>query len=712
MPQIVTVNVTQTIAPTPSKLQKTGVLISQGATITSPGTLSLLTQLADLTPILSGSHALASLSWSGGFVTAAAAAPHGFDIGDEFELTIAGATPTGYNGTYLVTVTSTTAFTYYKASNPGAATVMGAYTEADVAQLTAMATTFFSQGSSVAVYVMELGAGSVEDGVAFLTQYLIDNPGEIYSFLTPREWDGNAAFLSLIASFESTTAKTYFWVTTTVQNHTKYTDLMKDTFTLVEAPQQHIFQQNEITAIDYDGDSIAISAAPAVSQSGAGSYAPADVLTATGITGDAPTFTVVDTQLTAATIASAGTGGTPGAVVLTGTTGTGTKFQIAGTIDGTGALTALGAITVAGAYTVNPIDLANEPVTGGSLAGAELNIKMGVKTVTVLDPGSVETIPDNPLATTVAPAGGTGATLNVDWQVISQYGTVTITTTTDHGVNVGDMFQLAGFTPTGYNTYYTALPGTAGDTLVAYLNTNPGVATVLGTLVASRTEAEGLPATEFSLAAPFWNALHYDPSSTNKVAPFAFQYVFGVTPWPQKGNNALLQTLKNNATNYLLTGAEGGISDVAIFWGVTGDDRDFTYWYSVDWMQITSAQNLANVVINGSNNPINPLYYDQNGIDRLQDSVVATLQTAVAVGLANGVPTRAKMKAPEFIDALENGEFDGKLVVNAIPFLDYLRDNPNDYQLGRYAGLSVQYIPNRGFISIVFNINVTDFIVA
>ena len=77
-----------------------------------------------------------------------------------------------------------------------------------------------------------------------------------------------------------------------------------------------------------------------------------------------------------ATIVSAGSGGTPGAVTLTGTTGTGTPFQIAGTIGAGGTLTALGAVTVQGNYTVLPSVTQAEPVTGGGLTGATLNLEI------------------------------------------------------------------------------------------------------------------------------------------------------------------------------------------------------------------------------------------------------------------------------------------------------------------------------------------------
>ena len=41
---IVQVNVTQTIAPSPSTLQRTGALVTQGGTTLTPGTTQLLTQ--------------------------------------------------------------------------------------------------------------------------------------------------------------------------------------------------------------------------------------------------------------------------------------------------------------------------------------------------------------------------------------------------------------------------------------------------------------------------------------------------------------------------------------------------------------------------------------------------------------------------------------------------------------------------------------------
>ena len=457
MPSIVTVNVSLLQAPLPSTLQQTGALISVGATNTSAGTLTLLTELSDLTAILDGALATSALTWTTNVATVTTAAPHGIPSGDTVTVTIAGVTPSQYNGTFQATSTGASTFTYPLTSNPGgAATIQGTWILGDVSELVAMATTFFAQGTAQSVYVLELGTLDPADAVTALSTWLTANPGILYGVVVPREWDGLSQLLTLIASYESTTAKFYFWVTTTTGTYSDYTALMKCVIALVEAP--------------------------------------------------------------------------------------------------------------------------------------------------------------------------------------------------------------------------------------------------------------GIPSTEFSICALFYRALAYRPSNTNKVAPFAFGFVFGVTPYPTRGNNTLLTTLKAASINYIGTGAEGGLTNAILLWGTTKDGRDFTYWYSIDWMQINAQIALANEVINGANNPTNPLYYDQPGINRLQARLAGVVSNAITFGLATGTVTQTELDGPDLDVALDNNSFVNQAVVNAIPFVPYATANPSDYREGTYQGLTIIYIPARGFISIVLNIVASDFV--
>jgi hypothetical protein len=456
LPNIVTVNVSQLVAPTPSTLQATGAFISQGGTNTAAGTLTLLTSLSGLTSILNGAKAITSATWLTGVATITTTVAHGFTIADTLQVTLAGFTPVGYNGTYVATVTGASTFTVPIAVNPGVTSVVGTYTIEDVAELNAMATTFFAQGSSQSVYVFELGPGNAADGVTYLTAWITNNPQFFYAYLLPRSWSSEPTFVTMAANFTASTKLTYFYTTMTAANYTTFAATLKSVIGMIEAP--------------------------------------------------------------------------------------------------------------------------------------------------------------------------------------------------------------------------------------------------------------GIPSTEFSLAAAFWVALHYQPSTTNKVTPFAFSYLFGVTAYPIANNGALLTTLKAAGVNVVGTGAAGGISQTILLWGTTMDGNDFTYWYSADWHQITIALNVTNAIINGSNNPVNPLYYNQPGIDVLQSVISATMATGVTVGLGLFVPKQVALDGPVLSLALDQKTYRGFSIVNAVPFIQYSLENPSDYKIGKYAGFSVVYTPTRGFIQITINLIVSQFV--
>lgn len=112
-------------------------------------------------------------------------------------------------------------------------------------------------------------------------------------------------------------------------------------------------------------------------------------------------------EIAAISVARAGSGGTPGTATITGTTGTGSFFVGTGTINAQGQLTNI-ALTDCGAYTSPPTNMLLEPVTGGGLVGATVNISMGHI--------------QNPPGTGAAlPAGGTSSTFlrgDATWQTV------------------------------------------------------------------------------------------------------------------------------------------------------------------------------------------------------------------------------------------------------------------------------------------------------
>jgi len=431
---IVNVVVSQQVAPTPSQLQKTGALISQGGTSLAAGTTALLTQASDLTAILAGSINIASISTSGSAPTVTVlvttASPHGIPTGDTVEATIAGVTPTAYNGTFNVTSVTSTTLTYVLSTNPGAATVTSAkFTLYDVSELTAMVTTFFAQGNNTAVYVLELGTGTAAEGVTALTAYLLNPSIRFYSYLLPYNWDTESTAWALANEYTSPTAQTYFYVTTTTGTYSNWENI-KSVFAFVQSP--------------------------------------------------------------------------------------------------------------------------NAPVT------------------------------------------------------------------------------------------------------------------------------------EFSLASIFQVTLSYNPSASDLAHPLAFSYVYGVTPYKTLTPTQQTQ-LKAAGVNWIGTGAQGGISLYIIFWGTFMDLNPFNYWYSVDWTSINVQENLANAIINGSNTPTNPLYYNQAGINTLQKVAQSTVNNGISFGLILSPAT-----------------------VQAIPFTTYVEQNPGDYSTGTYNGLSLTFVPLRGFTSITIYLTASN----
>jgi len=460
---IVNINVSVTNPPKPSQLLKSGAMISVGGTTLSPGSYQLLTSKDDLKNITAPAKTITAITWATNVVTVTLSAAHGWANGSEIAVVVSGVTPSGYNGSFTATVTGTNQFTYPLASDPGAATVMGTVKTVVAGEIVQMNTTYWAQGNSRAVYVLELGDVAATAAITALGSFIDEDISlgntyqKFFSYLVPREWDSEATFKTLTGLYTSPGALVYFFVTTTIAT-------------------------------------------------------------------------------------------------------------------------------------------------------------------------------------------------------------------------------------------YEAWVVTANKTVFA------GV------------EAPSIASTEFSMAFPFQSSLANDPGSSNMVPPMAYRFGYGVTEYPIEGNSTLLKTLQDNSINYVGTAAEGGLSNKMLVAGHMLDGNPFNYWYSVAWCAINLELDLANEIINGSNTTVNPLYYEQVGIDRLQNRALKTLRNGISYGLILGSVQGTKLTQTDFNAEYAKGTYAGNAVINAVPFSNYTSLNPSDYQDGKYNGLSSVMTPRRGFESITFNLNVTNFV--
>ncbi|HET8687473.1 MAG TPA: hypothetical protein VFM18_12535 [Methanosarcina sp.] len=260
-------------------------------------------------------------------------------------------------------------------------------------------------------------------------------------------------------------------------------------------------------------------------------------------------------------------------------------------------------------------------------------------------------------------------------------------TITGSGVTASTVITALGTGTGGVGTYTVNNTQVVVSTTMSSTNTYSSYLGIKSAVMRIKAPTDAI--TTSPAADMFAQVLGSNPSETNKLAPFGFRFIFGSVSYPLTPLDAT--NLKAANVNYTDTGAEGGLPNVkTLKWGVTGDGRDFSYWYAVDWLQINIHLDLANEVINGSNNAINPLYYNQQGINRLQYRAQNTANRAVLFGMLLSTTTTP--------------------IVTAIDFITYTAANPSNYAAGIYNGLALTAIPARGFKSITFSLVVTDIV--
>ena len=433
-PQIVTVNTTVQTAPSVSQLQQSGAIVSTGGTTLAANAYQYCGNLAAVQAILSPGLSLTSISWLSGVVTATATAALSLATGQTFTTTISGAVPTGYNGTFVATVTGTDTFTYPLATNPGTETAPGTYLPNNAAFVIDAATTFFAQGTTLGVYVLELGAQtSATTSITALQTWITDNssPQVFYSYLVPKPWDANAASAleTMASNYSSAEGQTYFFVTTTSANLTTYA-------------------------------------------------------------------------------------------------------------------------------------------------------------------------------------------------------------------------------------------------------TNKAVFATVPSPTAASTEEQS--------AVAFYQWTLNNPGPGNVLAPMAYRYGYGVTPWAQQGNSATINTILTANGNIISTAAQGGFSTATLFRGTTMDGSQAAFWYGVDYFRIQVAQALAAAVIEGSNTQP-PLLYNQAGINTLEAVANQIASNAVAYGCAESI------------------------TVSAVPFTTYTTQFPTNYANGIYGGLSASMVGPSGFLTLIFDLTAVAF---
>jgi hypothetical protein len=304
-------------------------------------------------------------------------------------------------------------------------------------------------------------------------------------------------------------------------------------------------------------------------------------------------------------------------------------------------------------YTVAPTVTFSAPTDGGVTAAGTAVIQDGVvQSVTITNPGGPYTAA--PTVTFSAPTSGTTAT-----------GTANL---------AAELNIVAGnyASPTG-RTYFFI---TTTVSNVASYQPNKSVYAFVPSPTATSQE--------FGAAAHFYQWLVNNPGPTSKLAPMAYRFLNGVTPWPATGYASQIQTVLSAYGNINLVPPQGGITNTCIFKGTTSDGSQASWWYGIDWFQITAVNDMADEVVNGSNQEP-PLLYDQDGINQLVGVAQRDLNTAISYGCAlSGTITSAS-------------------------FSTYTTQNPANYKAGLYQGIGANVVGQNGFLTVGITLDAIQF---
>lgn len=452
--KIVQLNVSETIAPTPSTLQGTAAFLSIGATQAATGSLTLITGPGQLITQLSGSSIISNASWSSGLVTLTISTPTAFAIGTVVPIVVSGMTPDGYNGTFNATVAGTNSLTYSLVTNPGTASVYGSFITGYQQSLIAADTTWWANGSSASYYIFEAGAVTKAAALTEVSAYIAANPHTVYAWLFPLGMDTEPTLAAFLTQYEALNALITFYIPCTASTYGSFSNTAREAMVVIQSPS-----------------------------------APA----------------------------------------------------------------------------------------------SELDV-----------------VP--------------------------------------------------------YMQYLTA----------------------------------------------------FNASPTNRLPPSAYNYTLGTTAYSPI-TLTMMNTLVADNVNFITTGAEGGISNTMLVKGVMLDGTPANVKYALDWVQIQLDLYLSNAVINGSNNTLNPLYYNQEGINTLQSVARTVAVRAISSGMALGQVVLTQLDPIVFANNVANGVYAGQFAINAVPFNLYVAQNPSDYSQGIYGGFQATFVPQYGFTQIVFNLNATQF---
>ena len=198
-----------------------------------------------------------------------------------------------------------------------------------------------------------------------------------------------------------------------------------------------------------------------------------------------------------------------------------------------------------------------------------------------------------------------------------------------------------------YNSNSRACYGVAAIPFANFTNDNKRNLTNIKSLFTLATN-DSSTNVQMGVGAIGYELSNYQPSVTNKVNPMTYRRLYSSDPLSDDDYRANKHLQDDFYTNMLMSPPNDG---------------------------------------SGARSLVYPLYYNQDGIDRLKAKVNQIISNCAAYGI---IQTNYK--------------------IDAISYYEYVTQNPNDYKNEVYGGISIEVIPLKALRKIRFSLQVTDLI--
>lgn len=175
----------------------------------------------------------------------------------------------------------------------------------------------------------------------------------------------------------------------------------------------------------------------------------------------------------------------------------------------------------------------------------------------------------------------------------------------------------------------------------------------------------------------------YNLSVSNPLSLLQWKTVYGITP-RDRLSNSLVDALNENGCSWI-----GSLNNnTVVLGGMVADSQNWESYFALDTFIFRLTVDIASMMIQASNNPLQSISFNQNGINIIKNKLVAISNTMLSFGVLDNFGSDYDTNTNAI---LNTGEW------SAIDFAAYKANQYEDWKNGIYNGASC-YVTIRHFV--------------